>query len=549
MKHRTRCFGAAVLAALVLAMLCVPALAAEIAVDYTSEYQFSAADFSDSSELEGVYISAVPPAYQAELCIGSRVLRRGDILPAAALEKLKLRPVCLGEADCELVYCPISAGTLGDAVTVSLRILSGTNTAPVCEDGTLETYKNIANSGTLCAQDKEDTKLTYQLVKEPKRGTVELHDDGSFTYTPGKNKVGKDSFVFTATDPAGNISNEACVKIRILKPADKATYQDMSGDKDAFAAMWLKDQGLYTGRIIAGNLCFEPDDAVSRGEFLIACMKLAGLEQADGAISTGFADELETPAWQQPYLAAAYQSGMISGTPTEEGLVFRPEDTLSRAEAAVMLQKLLRLPGDAAVFAGEDASAVPAWAQSAVSALSEAGIPLAASDYEAPLTRRSSKRPGCIGPNKNNGPAAACGRSGFSGFGAADGHDLFDHDVQQTALVGVRRFVEDFLADAAGDDESVILEAAQMVADRGARHLHEGGDILHALLAVTQQPEDPHARGVAHLLEDIRDDLKIVRLCELRPDLVDIMVLFLAVMMRQQVRMHTPASIRFLYHT
>ena len=119
-------------------------------------------------------------------------------------------------------------------------------------------------------------------------------------------------------------------------------------------------------------------------------MKLAGLEQADGAISTGFADELETPAWQQPYLAAAYQSGMISGTPTEEGLVFRPEDTLSRAEAAVMLQKLLRLPGDAAVFAGEDASAVPAWAQSAVSALSEAGIPLAASDYEAPLTRREA---------------------------------------------------------------------------------------------------------------------------------------------------------------
>ena len=310
LKHRTRCFGAAVLAALVLAMLCVPALAAEIAVDYTSEYQFSAADFSDSSELEGVYISAVPPAYQAELCIGSRVLRRGDILPAAALEKLKLRPVCLGEADCELVYCPISAGTLGDAVTVSLRILSGTNTAPVCEDGTLETYKNIANSGTLCAQDKEDTKLTYQLVKEPKRGTVELHDDGSFTYTPGKNKVGKDSFVFTATDPAGNVSNEACVKIRILKPADKATYQDMSGDKDAFAAMWLKDQGLYTGRIIAGNLCFEPDDAVSRGEFLIACMKLAGLEQADGAISTGFADELETPAWQQPYLAAPTETSI-----------------------------------------------------------------------------------------------------------------------------------------------------------------------------------------------------------------------------------------------
>ena len=100
----------------------------------------------------------------------------------------------------------------------------------------------------------------------------------------------------------------------------------MSGDRDAFAAMWLKDKGLYTGRIIAGNLCFEPDASVSRSEFLIACMKLAGLEQSDEAISTGFADELDTPRWQQPYLAAAYQSGMISGTPTEEGLVFRPEE-------------------------------------------------------------------------------------------------------------------------------------------------------------------------------------------------------------------------------
>ena len=302
MKHRTCPLRAALAAALVLVMLCVPALAAEIAVDYTSEYRFTAADFSDSDGLEGVYISSVPPAYQAELCIGSRVICRGDILPAAALEKMKLRPVCLGNADCELVYCPIEDGTLGDAVTVSLRILSGTNTAPVCEDGTLETYKNIANTGTLSATDQEDQELTYQLVKEPKRGTVELHTDGSFTYTPDKNKVGKDSFVFTATDPAGNVSNEACVKIRILKPADKATYQDMSGDRDAFAAMWLKDKGLYTGRVIAGNLCFEPDCPVSRSEFLIACMKLAGLEQSDGTISTGFADELETPLWQQPYL-------------------------------------------------------------------------------------------------------------------------------------------------------------------------------------------------------------------------------------------------------
>ena len=389
MKHRTRCFGAAVLAALVLAMLCVPALAAEIAVDYTSEYQFSAADFSDSSELEGVYISAVPPAYQAELCIGSRVLRRGDILPAAALEKLKLRPVCLGEADCELVYCPISAGTLGDAVTVSLRILSGTNTAPVCSDGTLETYKNIANSGTLTATDKEGDALTYQLVREPKRGTVELHSDGSFTYTPDKNKVGRDSFVFTATDPAGNVSNEARVKIKIVKPTDAATFADLAGDPLEYRAMALKDMGVYGGRQIAGQLCFAPDETVSRGEFLVMAMRVLGMEPDAAVLTSGFADEAATAAWMRPYITAAYRSGIISGVSAETGMEFRPNAALTKAECAVMLQNMLDLPqpDTQPVFSVEEGECIASWAVPSASALQSAGLeltPLA----DGTLTRR-----------------------------------------------------------------------------------------------------------------------------------------------------------------
>ena len=78
MKHRICSLRATLAAALVLVILFVPALAAEITVDYTSEYRFSAADFSSSDGLEGIYISSVPPAYQAELCIGSRVIRRHE---------------------------------------------------------------------------------------------------------------------------------------------------------------------------------------------------------------------------------------------------------------------------------------------------------------------------------------------------------------------------------------------------------------------------------------------------------------------------------------
>ena len=86
MKHHTHLLRA-VLACTLLLALCLPAMAAQVRVDYTSAYQFTAADFTADGNLEGVYISDVPPSYQAELRIGSRVLRRGDILPLAALER------------------------------------------------------------------------------------------------------------------------------------------------------------------------------------------------------------------------------------------------------------------------------------------------------------------------------------------------------------------------------------------------------------------------------------------------------------------------------
>ena len=51
LKHRICSLRATLAAALVLVILFVPALAAEITVDYTSEYRFSAADFSSSAAL------------------------------------------------------------------------------------------------------------------------------------------------------------------------------------------------------------------------------------------------------------------------------------------------------------------------------------------------------------------------------------------------------------------------------------------------------------------------------------------------------------------
>lgn len=63
-------------------------------------------------------------------------------------------------------------------------------------------------------------------------------------------------------------------------------------------------------------------------------------------------------------------------------MVFRPNDVITSAEAAVMLQNVLLLP----VSASTTAEAVaPAWAQDSVQAMTAGGVSLPEAD--APVTR------------------------------------------------------------------------------------------------------------------------------------------------------------------
>ena len=381
---------AAILALFVLAgSMTLPAAAQVRTVDPTAQFCFSQDDFT-SAAADGIFLTSVPQEALATVRYGSRVLKAGDALPTEALGDLTLEAKCVTAQEVTIGYCTLSDGVLSGVQELKLSILPKEDQPPTAEDGSLETYKNIAGSGTLSAADPEGKPLTYNLVKEPKRGSVELHEDGTFTYTPDKNKVGKDSFTYTVTDSGGNTSEEAKISIEIRKPTDKATYADMDGDPDAFYAMWLKEAGLFTGATVGGNLCFEPEKTVSRGEFLVMVMKLVDAQADETGLTSGFSDEAATPVWLQPYIVSALGSGMISGVSSEDGVVFRPEAALSRAEAAVMLQNVLQLPAPTAktVFLETDAAAVPAWAADATAALSAAGISLGDTAQADAITRR-----------------------------------------------------------------------------------------------------------------------------------------------------------------
>ena len=371
------------LAILLVLVLCGSILAAPEAE--SSEYCFAEDTFTDG--VDGVYLSQVPDPDVGTVTMGHRLLRPGDVIPSAQLDSLRLHAEDGGEA--LVVFRPIYGGHLAEPQTVTVSLFSKDNQPPKGTDAKLETYKNIDAGGRLQVSDPEGDALTYTVVKEPKRGTLTLQEDGSFTYCPEHNKVGSDKFVCTATDAHGNTSEEFCVEIEILRPTDKMNYADMADDPDHAAALWLREQDLLIGESVAGVPCFHPEAEVTRGEFLAMTMKLLGAEARDDALQTGFADEQETPAWLQPYIATALQCGIISGVDSEAGTVFRPATPMTRAEAAVLLQNALQLPADEETTVFADSS-LPAWAVRSMNALACAGIDLG-SGVET-LTRRDAAR-------------------------------------------------------------------------------------------------------------------------------------------------------------
>ena len=324
-------------------------------VDGGDVYCFSPEDFSsEEKELKGICITEVP-GKTGQVLLGSRVIRPGDTLSADRLAELTFAPANTeADADAQVGYLPIYAGEVGPETTMTLAIRGKENKAPVAEDSALETYKNLENTGKLKVRDPEGEPMTFTVVRQPKRGSVTIGEDGSFTYTPKKNKVGIDSFTYTAADASGKVSREATVTITILKPTESTQYTDTTGKSCCFAAEWMKNTGIFTGECVAGSACFSPERTVTRGEFVTMLVKTLNIPVEEEVSYTGYTD---APDWLKPSLAAAARTGLTQGMPT--GDAFGADESMAPADAAALLCTALDLT------AGEDDAA----------ALEAAGIP------------------------------------------------------------------------------------------------------------------------------------------------------------------------------
>jgi hypothetical protein len=346
-------------------------------VDCDAVYCFKSEDWSAQEQpLAGICITGLPAPATGTLLLGTRVLQPGDILTAEQMAQITFKPMRTEENGvAQVTYLPIFENRVESAATMTIAIRGKEDKAPVAQDLTLETYKNLPNEGRLKVSDPEGQAMTYSVIRQPRRGSVEVREDGSFTYTPKKNKVGVDSFTYTATDPAGKVSREATVTVEILKPTTDARYTDTVGLDCRFEAEWLRSTGLFEGEKLGSSQCFQPDKAVSKGQFLAMVLQLLEQEVQTQSVYTELAQD--APQWLKPYVAAAVRSGLLAGAQLNENGSFEADAPITGGEAALILSNALDLSSNAQPQTPQE---IPTWQENALAVLGEHGFDLEAEE-------------------------------------------------------------------------------------------------------------------------------------------------------------------------
>lgn len=343
---------------------------------------FSDSDFKVAlglTDFERITVTAVPASTEGSLLLGGRRVGVGQTVRRRNLAALAFLPASADLTECEMKFtCEEYAG--GEEITCKLRFVDKINYAPKLSAETsakaMTTQAGVPLYGKLSAKDPEGDALEYLVVSYPKRGTLTSFDtkSGSFRYTPSGSFVGNDVFCYVVRDCYGNYTELARAQITVEKRRFERELADMKNSPAYAAALTMVGAGIMEAKAVGDDLYFLPDEHITRAEFVTMALKAKGIRADSTLGATFFDDNDKIPASLVPYIATAQRLGIVNGDFDGHGLYFRPNDEITKAEAAVVLKNLSDdVPTEAlAVFAEEDS--LPVWAKVAVYSMYALGI-------------------------------------------------------------------------------------------------------------------------------------------------------------------------------
>ncbi|WP_447932205.1 Ig-like domain-containing protein [Sphingopyxis fribergensis] len=133
-------------------------------------------------------------------------------------------------------------------VTIPVQVLP-VNDAPVASAPPVSTNEDTPVAGRITASDVDGDPLTYAIVTPPANGTVTVNADGSYTYTPGPDFNGNDSFTVLVSDGnGGTVPVTIPVVVRPVNDAPVASALPPTTDKDT----------RVNGQVVASDVDGDP---------------------------------------------------------------------------------------------------------------------------------------------------------------------------------------------------------------------------------------------------------------------------------------------------
>ena len=349
-----------------------------------NELSFTAEDIRRAmnlSELNYVTIRKLPNPGEGTLFVGSVGAAEGQVISAGSLSLLSF--AAADETTSTEATMEVSVNGSDYAVTCRLYLLDRLNYTPTVALAPaislqIETYKDLPTAGTVSAYDPEGDEITYEITRYASHGRVSLTDrhTGAYVYTPDPGYTGQDSFDYVVRDRYGNYSTSATVSIQVSPRPATVTYADIDDEGNAAAILTVSEWGLMNGTRVGSETYFKPAAAVSRLEFLVTAMEAAGITAETVATATppAFADAESIPAAMRPYVGYALQKGYINGKTVDGKVYFRPDEIITRAEAAVVLSNIIGYAVEDTVTAFADEDTLPVWSGEALTSLRALGV-------------------------------------------------------------------------------------------------------------------------------------------------------------------------------
>ncbi|MDH5730226.1 MAG: Ig-like domain-containing protein, partial [Gammaproteobacteria bacterium] len=143
------------------------------------------------------------------------------------------------------------ADLASSAETMVSISVTAVNDAPIANSQIISTDEDTPRSFVLSASDIEQSNLTYTIVAQPGKGTLNTNQLPSVSYTPSANETGSDSFTFRVNDGQLN-SSTATISINIVAINDAPTAENLSIslDQDSSQSVILLGSDIELANLI-----------------------------------------------------------------------------------------------------------------------------------------------------------------------------------------------------------------------------------------------------------------------------------------------------------